>query len=197
MKFKFTPANIISLILIVGSIILIVYILAYGLLKGSGNTGAFGINETYNKIDLDNIPVAEVTITKLNGDKSKLDISSNGKTVTMVDFWNSWCQQCIQEAEELEQSYKNLSNNNNIEFIGIAIWDNQSAINSHIKEYDVSYTNVIDEEGRVAIEFGVTGIPEKYFINSDGEIIMKILGPTTSEQLESVISEIIVTNNSI
>tara|TARA_Y100000996_G_scaffold411741_1_gene396451 strand:- start:2024 stop:2614 length:591 start_codon:yes stop_codon:yes gene_type:complete len=196
MKFKFTPANIVSLILIVGSIIVIVYILAYGLLKSSGNTGAFGINETYNKIDLNNIPVAEVTITKLNGDKSKLDISSNGKTVTMVDFWNSWCQQCIQEAEELEQSYKNLSDNN-IEFIGIAIWDNQSAINSHIKEYDVSYRNVIDEEGRVAIEFGVTGIPEKYFINSDGEIIMKILGPTTSEQLESVISEIILTNNSI
>jgi len=196
MKFKFTPANIDSLILIVGSIIVIVYILAYGLLKSSGNTGAFGINETYNKIDLNNIPVAEVTITKLNGDKSKLDISSNGKTVTMVDFWNSWCQQCIQEAEELEQSYKNLSDNN-IEFIGIAIWDNQSAINSHIKEYDVSYRNVIDEEGRVAIEFGVTGIPEKYFINSDGEIIMKILGPTTSEQLESVISEIILTNNSI
>ena len=196
MKFKFTPANIVSLILIVGSIIVIVYILAYGLLKSSGNTGAFGINETYNKIDLNNIPVAEVTITKLNGDKSKLDISSNGKTVTMVDFWNSWCQQCIQEAEELEQSYKNLSDNNS-EFIGIAIWDNQSAINSHIKEYDVSYRNVIDEEGRVAIEFGVTGIPEKYFINSDGEIIMKILGPTTSEQLESVISEIILTNNSI
>ena len=49
----------------------------------------------------------------------------------------------------------------------------------------------------VAIEFGVTGIPEKYFINSNGEIIMKILGPTTSEQLESVISEIILTNNSI
>ena len=87
MKFKFTPANIVSLILIVGSILVIVYILAYGLLKSSGNTGAFGINETYNKIDLNNIPVAEVTITKLNGDKSKLDISSNGKTVTMVDFW--------------------------------------------------------------------------------------------------------------
>ena len=196
MKFRFSPANIFSLILIVGLIVVIVYILAYGLSKSSGNTGAFGINETYNKIDIDKVPVAEFTITDLSGDKSKLDISSNGKSVTMVDFWNSWCQQCIQEAEELEQSYKNLSDNN-IEFIGIAIWDNQSAINSHIKEYDVSYRNVIDEEGRVAIEFGVTGIPEKYFINSDGEIIMKILGPTTSEQLESVISEIILTNNSI
>ena len=38
----------------------------------------------------------------------------------------------------------NLSDNN-IEFIGIAIWDNQSAINSHIKEYDVSYRNVIEK----------------------------------------------------
>ena len=114
----------------------------------------------------------------------------------MVDFWNSWCQQCIQEAEELEQSYKNLSDKN-IQFIGVAIWDDQNAIKSHIKEYDISYHNVIDEEGKVAIEFGVTGIPEKYFINSNGEIILKILGPTTSEQLESVISDIILTNNSI
>lgn len=196
MKFRFSPANIFSLILIVGLIVVIVYILAYGLSKSSGNTGAFGINETYNKIDIDKVPVAEFTITDLSGDKSKLDISSNGKSVTMVDFWNSWCQQCIQEAEELEQSYKNLSDKN-IQFIGIAIWDDQNAIKSHIKEYDISYHNVIDEEGKVAIEFGVTGIPEKYFINSNGEIIMKILGPTTSEQLESVISEIILTNNSI
>ena len=196
MKFRFSPANIISLILIVGLIVVIVYILAYGLSNSSGNTGAFGINETYNKIDIDKVPVAEFTITDLSGDKSKLDISSNGKTVTMVDFWNSWCQQCIQEAEELEQSYKNLSDKN-IQFIGVAIWDDQNAIKSHIKEYDISYHNVIDEEGKVAIEFGVTGIPEKYFINSNGEIILKILGPTTSEQLESVISEIILTNNSI
>ena len=196
MKFRFSPANIISLILIVGLIVVIVYILAYGLSNSSGNTGAFGINETYNKIDIDKVPVAEFTITDLSGDKSKLDISSNGKTVTMVDFWNSWCQQCIQEAEELEQSYKNLSDKN-IQFIGVAIWDDQNAIKSHIKEYDISYHNVIDEEGKVAIEFGVTGIPEKYFINSNGEIILKILGPTTSEQLESVISDIILTNNSI
>ena len=196
MKFRFSPANIFSLILIVGLIVVIVYILAYGLSKSSGNTGAFGINETYNKIDIDKVPVAEFTITDLSGDKSKLDISSNGKSVTMIDFWNSWCQQCIQEAEELEQSYKNLSDKN-IQFIGVAIWDDQNAIKSHIKEYDISYHNVIDEEGKVAIEFGVTGIPEKYFINSNGEIILKILGPTTSEQLESVISEIILTNNSI
>ena len=196
MKFRFSSANIISLILIVGLIVVIVYILAYGLSNSSGNTGAFGINETYNKIDIDKVPVAEFTITDLSGDKSKLDISSNGKTVTMVDFWNSWCQQCIQEAEELEQSYKNLSDKN-IQFIGVAIWDDQNAIKSHIKEYDISYHNVIDEEGKVAIEFGVTGIPEKYFINSNGEIILKILGPTTSEQLESVISDIILTNNSI
>ena len=196
MKFRFSPANIFSLILIVGLIVVIVYILAYGLSKSSGNTGAFGINETYNKIDIDKVPVAEFTITDLSGDKSKLDISSNGKSVTMIDFWNSWCQQCIQEAEELEQSYKNLSDKN-IQFIGVAIWDDQNAIKSHIKEYDISYHNVIDEEGKVAIEFGVTGIPEKYFINSNGEIILKILGPTTSEQLESVISDIILTNNSI
>jgi len=196
MKFRLPPANIFSLILIVGLIVVIVYILAYGLSKSSGNTGAFGINETYNKIDIDKVPVAEFTITDLSGDKSKLDISSNGKSVTMVDFWNSWCQQCIQEAEELEQSYKKLYDKN-IQFIGVAIWDDQNAIKSHIKEYDISYHNVIDEEGKVAIEFGVTGIPEKYFINSNGEIIMKILGPTTSEQLESVISEIVLTNNSI
>ena len=67
MKFRFSPDNIFSLILIVGLIVVIVYILAYGLSKSSGNTGAFGINETYNKIDIDKVPVAEFTITDLSG----------------------------------------------------------------------------------------------------------------------------------
>ena len=49
----------------------------------------------------------------------------------------------------------------------------------------------VDTKGNIAIDYGLTGIPEKYFIDAEGKIVRKFVGPVTEEILESVFSELL------
>ena len=45
----------------------------------------------------------------------------------------------------------------------------------------------VDANGRAAIEWGVTGMPETFIVNGKGEIVYKHIGPISAETLESKI----------
>jgi cytochrome c biogenesis protein CcmG/thiol:disulfide interchange protein DsbE len=53
----------------------------------------------------------------------------------------------------------------------------------------IEYTNALDERGRVAIDFGVRGIPEKFFVTPEGEIVRKVIGPNSRRSLDDVLTQ--------
>ena len=55
--------------------------------------------------------------------------------------------------------------------------------------HGITYPNAVDEDGQIAVEFGVRGIPEKFFVNPEGEIVRKINGPNTSQSLDEVLTQ--------
>ena len=40
---------------------------------------------------------------------------------------------------------------------------------------------VIDDEGMMGIEMGLTGVPETFVVNEEGKIIYRIVGPINNE----------------
>ena len=108
-----------------------------------------------------------------------------GKLI-LLDFWSTWCPPCRIEAPELQKVYKEMKHHN-IEFIGIAVWDEEEKIRDFIKEFNVNYPNLIDANGRVAIDYGVRGVPEKYLINREGFLVSKIGGPISYERLRNML----------
>ena len=85
----------------------------------------------------------------------------------------------------------NAYSNNNVEFIGINIWDNESSAENFVEEFSVPYANGIDVSGNIAINYGVAGVPEKYFIDQYGYIQKKFRGPISEEILSSTIDELL------
>jgi cytochrome c biogenesis protein CcmG/thiol:disulfide interchange protein DsbE len=55
----------------------------------------------------------------------------------------------------------------------------------------VTYSNVLDADGRLAVELGVTGIPETYFVSRDGDVVRRWIGPIDEQRLLDLISELI------
>lgn len=51
--------------------------------------------------------------------------------------------------------------------------------------YRVTYSNVVDTDGSVAINYGVAGIPETFFIDHHGVIIHKVIGELSEQTLQS------------
>ena len=94
----------------------------------------------------------------------------------MLDFWSSWCPPCRVEAPVLSQVYREYTGQP-VEFIGIAIWDDEDAIRGFAEEFQVTYPLVVDTKGRVALDYGVSGIPEKFFIDETGATAAKLRRP--------------------
>ena len=60
-----------------------------------------------------------------------------------------------------------------------------------IREFDVSYPTGPDTKGKIAVSYGLTGVPEKFFIDRRGRVVRRLVGPMTEERLSGVLDELL------
>ena len=110
--------------------------------------------------------------------------------VTLVNFFASWCAPCRDEHKYINKISKDIS----IKIIGINYKDKPDKAISWLKEFENPYFKVIkDPKGKVAIDWGVYGIPETFLVNSKGIIKFKHVGPINKKiykQLKKIISDL-------
>ena len=168
-------------------ILLVLALFAWGVAQNEGQAGRPGVNDSFGEVKLSIDPMADFQLTTLDGDV--LSIADYRGKVVMVDFWSSWCVPCRAEGPVLAETYR-IWRDRGVEFIGIAIWDTEGAVRDFIELNGIEYVNVIDETGLTAVDFGVTGIPEKFFISAEGRIVKKVIGPNTRETLDSILTDL-------
>ena len=112
-----------------------------------------------------------------------------GNETTLVNFFATWCKPCRDEHTYI----KRFSNEEGIKVIGINYKDNSKKAILWLKELGNPYTNVaVDKSGRIAIDWGVYGIPETFIVNSKGVIKYRHVGPVTKKiykKINLIISE--------
>ena len=96
------------------------------------------------------------------------------------------CPPCRQEAPGRAQVFREYGDKD-IDFIGVIIWDNQRDAARHVQEFNLPYPNVLDEKGEIAIDYGVVGIPEKFFIDAYGNLVRKFAGPMEPKALRAIL----------
>ena len=69
-----------------------------------------------------------------------------------------------------------LSLDREVVFLGIDIQDTEQDARTFLKKFGITYLNAQDASGEVAIEYGVWGIPETFFIDRKGRITYKQVG---------------------
>lgn len=114
----------------------------------------------------------------LPGDPGFADTDLSGKPI-LVNFFASWCVPCIEEAEVL-MGLKRAG----VPLYGIAYKDKPVATAGFLAEHGNPYARVArDEPGRVAIDWGVTGVPETYLVDKGGIVRARWVGPLTAESV--------------
>ena len=150
--------------------------------------GSVGVYQEVGEVQLSPQAAKEFSLTTLDGDT--IDLASLRGKVVMVDFWASWCAPCRFEAPDLVEVYLEYADRD-VEFIGVDIWDQRQGAIDHIERYQVTYPNGVDDEGAIAISYGVRGIPEKLFIGRDGMIVKKFVGPVDADTLRRTLNELL------
>jgi len=98
--------------------------------------------------------------------------------IILVNFFATWCKPCRDEHVYI----KRFSNKKGIKVIGINYKDNSKKTIEWLKNLGNPYSDVlIDKNGRVAIDWGVYGIPETFIVNPSGIIKYRHVGPITSK----------------
>jgi cytochrome c biogenesis protein CcmG/thiol:disulfide interchange protein DsbE len=115
-----------------------------------------------------------------------LDLDAlKGKTV-VLNFWASWCIPCQQEAPMFERIW-NEYKDRNVVFLGVNTEDTDSAAYDYVVEYGLTYPHAPDQGGRMEKDYRITGIPETFIINGDGEIMKHFISSPPEADLRAEI----------
>lgn len=105
----------------------------------------------------------------------------------VVNFWASWCLSCRDEAAVLEAGWRR--HGPEVAFVGVAVNDAPAAARAFIDRYGKTYWLGSDADGSIAVDYGLYGVPETFFVGADGRVLARHVGPLTRGELERRIEE--------
>jgi len=108
-------------------------------------------------------------LPRLTG-SGRIDLASLRGKVVVVNFWQSSCYPCKLEARDLAAAASAWSGKG-VVFLGVNAQDLKGPARAYLEHYGVTYPNVRDALGDTFPTWGVTGVPETFFVDRRGRVV--------------------------
>jgi len=151
----------------------------------------FGTDPTLVQSPLLGKPAPPASLPLLDG-HGEVSLAALRGHIVVVNFWASWCTPCRQEHPDLvaaSAAYRDAG----VRFVGVAYQNTPKAANRFLDELGRGngYLYVTDPGSRTAIDFGVFGIPETFFVDRRGTVVAKITGKSSFPLLADVLDQML------
>ena len=133
-------------------------------------------------------PVPAFTLPPIDGRQDGLATADLKGQVSLVNVWASWCVPCRAENPVLVS----LARRGAVPIFGLNYKDTAKDALAFLAELGDPFARIgADTSGRVAIDWGIYGVPETYVIGADGTIAFRQVGPIDQKTLDEVILPIV------
>jgi cytochrome c biogenesis protein CcmG, thiol:disulfide interchange protein DsbE len=123
-------------------------------------------------------------LPRLEGNGKETLAAYRGEWV-LVNFWASWCVPCREEAPELEE-FQQRHAGEDFTVLGIDTQDLSDDGRAFARKYELSYPQLHDGDGKLADEYGTTGVPENFLVDPKGRVQWLTAGPISERSLGEV-----------
>jgi cytochrome c biogenesis protein CcmG/thiol:disulfide interchange protein DsbE len=106
----------------------------------------------------------------------------------VLNFWASWCGPCKTEAPRLATAAN--AQAGNVLFLGIDVQDFKSDARRFLTKYHANYVSVRDGGDSTYSAYGLTGLPETYYLDRRGHILAHSVGEVSETELEEGIAQV-------
>lgn len=174
-KRRFSPFAIVVIV----ATVLLIAVVAYGIYQNQLDTRSSG-------------EAPDFALKTYDGDTINLS-DFEGNTVVVINFWQSNCAPCHDEAPMLVRVY-NEYKSKGVEFIGVNAKDPDKLALEYIDQYDIAYINGLDIGDKIQKSFRTTGYPETFIIDREGNILRHFPGPPSEAVLRAEIERALETS---
>jgi cytochrome c biogenesis protein CcmG/thiol:disulfide interchange protein DsbE len=159
------------------AVLAVVGLLVYGLASKGSSGVAIG----------DPAPAGSLPRLKGRGDGSLAEY--RGRWV-LVNFWASWCEPCQAEAPALA-SFQRQHGGSRFTVVGIDSRDLEGDGRAFVRKYGLRYPQLRDGNGKLAHEFGTTGVPENFLVDPRGRVRLLVHGPVDPTYLREQVAPLL------
>src|ERR1700742_4305974 len=106
----------------------------------------------------------------------------------VVNFFASWCGPCNDEAPEFESLSRSLKGGR-AALVGVDWSDDLDNARAFIREHELTYP-ILRDSGKVGDEYGFTGLPATYVLDSRGRIVEPLRGPQPRADVEKALRSV-------
>ncbi len=125
---------------------------------------------------------------KVGGQLVSLENYKNKPLV--LNFWASWCPPCRDETPGMERIWRKYEDQG-VVILGINVQDGEKEAERYISEFGVTFSNALDLDGSITVDYGVTGLPVTFFIDNDSVVIGRWVGSISEDRLDNWVSNLL------
>ena len=125
---------------------------------------------------------------KVGGQLVSLENYKNKPLV--LNFWASWCPPCRDETPGMERIWRKYEDQG-VVILGINVQDGEKEAERYISEFGVTFSNALDLDGSITVDYGVTGLPVTFFIDNDSVVTGRWVGSISEDRLDNWVSNLI------